>query len=89
MVFQFENPASYLRNEIRFRRHGMPPKYLQVFNNKIKHVTIENIKSTASRYLNSKDMFIIIVGPEKLKKQLTDIRPVKVIDPEQSTGESH
>ncbi len=82
MVFQYEDPAAFLRNEIRFRLHRMPENYLEIFADKVRSVSGAMIKDTSTRYLRPENMAIVVAGPESLAKDLKSIRPVKVIDPE-------
>lgn len=82
MVFQYEDPAAFLRNEIRFRLHKMPDNYLEIFAGKVRSVSGAMIKDTSVKYLRPENMAIVVAGPESLVKELQSIRPVKVIDPE-------
>ncbi|MBI3396613.1 MAG: insulinase family protein [Spirochaetia bacterium] len=82
MVFQYEDPAAFLRNEIRFRLHGLPDNYLTIFPGKVQSVTATDIAATGGRYLNPSQLAVVVVGPESLKSELSALRPVKVVDPE-------
>lgn len=82
MVFLYNTPAGYLSQEIRFRLHGMPEKYLETFPKKIQNLSIGEIEKAYATYEVPSKMIIVVVGPERLKDELSKIRPVVIIGPE-------
>lgn len=75
LIFQFDDPMETLRSEIRFRMHGMPSNYLATITEKIRAVTDADIRRTAG-YYSRDSLFIVVVGPASLKKELEKIMPV-------------
>ncbi len=83
-VFQFEDPQSYVAGEVRFRRHGMPDNYLEIFPKKIDSITSDDIARVYSKYVKPSNLCIVVTGPaDQLKDSLETIRPVRVIAPEE------
>jgi len=83
LIYEFENPENYMENYLRFRNHNMPDNYLKIFPNKIRSVGIEEIKKAAA-YTKSRNLYIVVVGPKNLEKSLSKIRPVKIIESEET-----
>lgn len=84
LVFEYDNPARLLAQEIRFRMHRMPENYLGNFQKHMNRVTTTEVKEVFARHIDPDQMWIVVVGPESLKADLEKIRPVVVIDPEES-----
>ena len=84
LVFSYEDPAAFLNSEIRFRRHRMPENYLNIFPEKIRAITREEIRNAFRKYVDPQKLVIVVSGPESLVPELEKIRPVTVIDPEQT-----
>lgn len=83
LVFQYEDPEKYVSSEVRFRRHHMPADYLNLFPREIGAVTSERIAGVSKKYLNPEEFCIVVTGPaDQLKGKLEHIRPVRVIQPE-------
>lgn len=81
LVFMYDDPESYLQNQVRFRLHNLPADYLQRYTGRIGALTAEDIAAAFQRNLNGIP-WIVVAGPESLKAELEKIRPVVVIDPE-------
>ncbi len=82
LVFQFEDPAAFLSSESRFRRHGLPSDYLEKFPARMQQTRDADVRRVARR-LDPDSLFVVVVGPQRLKPALEAIRPVVVIDPEE------
>lgn len=82
LVFEFDTPEKRVANEIRFRRHLMPLDYLTKFPSNIRAVRKQDIQHAYKKYINADALHIIIVGPAALKEQLSKIRPVVIMKPE-------
>ena len=82
LIFEFENPAAYLKSEVRYFWHKMPRGYPSTLPASIRKVNSRQVTKVTRRYLNSDQLFIIVVGPAGLKKSLEKIRPVILINPE-------
>lgn len=83
LVFQFEDPESFVESETKFLAHKMPDRYIEIFPEKIEGIRTQDIQSIARKYWNPDNFFIVVVGPESLKGELEKIRPVVVVDPEE------
>ncbi|MCB1172121.1 MAG: insulinase family protein, partial [Leptospiraceae bacterium] len=83
LIFQFEDPADQLDNQIRFDRHGMPANYLQRFSAKINAQSAQDINAVFKRDVQARQMVIVVVGPASLKGELEKIRPVRLLQPEE------
>ncbi len=82
IVFQFDSPQKIIAEEVRFRMHKMPEKYILGFSKKIRNVNQKGIVKI-SRYWRKDNLYIVVVGPPSLKKELEKIRPVIVKKPNQ------
>ncbi|MCB1170940.1 MAG: insulinase family protein, partial [Leptospiraceae bacterium] len=80
LVFLYDNPSDILADQIRFRIDEMPENYLNQFPDRLKEVKATGIKETFSRYLKRDDLFIVVVGPPSLAKDLRNIAPVITMD---------
>ncbi|MCB1138921.1 MAG: insulinase family protein [Leptospiraceae bacterium] len=80
LVFLYDNPAEILADQIRFRIDEMPENYLNQFPERLKEVKASGIKEAFSRYLKRDDLFIVVVGPPSLAKDLRNIAPVITMD---------
>lgn len=84
LVFEYDNPGRLLAQEIRFRMHRLPENYLGKFQDHMNRVTTADVKRVFAKHVDPSQMWIVVVGPESLKADLEKIRPVVVIDPEES-----
>ena len=75
MVFQFDSANKIVNQEVRFRIHQMPKNYLRKFITRIRSTKTSDIKKI-SKYWNVNNLYIVVVGPRKLKKNLEKIAPV-------------
>ncbi len=82
LIFQFETARQITAQEIRFRMHQMPSNYIQLFPSVFRALQNENIKKI-HHYWNRKNLYIIVVGPKELEKNLAKIAPVIVKEPEE------
>ncbi|MEQ8349858.1 MAG: pitrilysin family protein [Leptospiraceae bacterium] len=76
LVFLYDNPSEILGDHIRFRIDQMPENYLNQFPERIKAVDSTDIKNAFQKYMDRDDLFIVVVGPESLAKDLRNIAPV-------------
>lgn len=84
LVFEYENPGRLLAQKIRFRMHRLPENYLDTFQDHMNRVTTADVKRVFAKYIDPSQMWIVVVGPESLKADLEKIRPVVIVDPEES-----
>lgn len=81
LVFMYDDPESFLQNQVRFRLHNLPQDYLGRYPGRIRALTADQIADAFKRNLNASP-WIVVAGPESLKPALEKILPVVVIDPE-------
>jgi zinc protease len=81
LVFMYDDPESYLQNQVRFRLHNLPADYLANYPGRIRALTAQEIADAFKKNLDTSP-WIVVAGPESLKPVLEKILPVVVIDPE-------
>ena len=62
-VFLFENPFEIPFQQARFDLLGYPKDYLASYPQKIRSVTLEQVRAAAQKYLTTDPLKIVIVGP--------------------------
>lgn len=82
LVFLYDNPSEILSDHIRFQIDKMPEDYLNQFPARLKEVSPAEIKSAFKANLNRDDLFIVVVGPESLARDLRNIAPVITVKAE-------
>ena len=83
IIFQFDSAQKILKEEVRFRLHKMPPNYLQQFPSKIRSLQRKDITALGP-YWKRSELYVVLVGPSSLKKELEQIAPVII----KKTGET-
>ncbi len=76
LVFQFDKSYKILSEEVRFRLHNMPPRYLEQFPLRLQKQSLADLERAASTYWKQDDLYIVVVGPASLEAELSEIAPV-------------
>ncbi len=82
-IFEYNNPSRVLYMEILNRINDLPENFMEVFPKKIQNVDKTNLLDTFKKYINSNDLWIVVVGPKTMEETFRDFGlPIKVVDPE-------
>ncbi len=82
LAFQFDSPEDAVFQAVRNDLHGMPAGYLVGFPQKVRALSADQLSAVARRYQQPQNLWTVIVGPAALKEKLEALRPVVVIEPE-------
>ena len=83
LIFQFDTTQKIVSSHVRFRLHQMPTNYLQNFPKQIRMISEKDLVKVAN-YWQPEDLYIVVVGPASLQKELQKIRPVLIKAPEEN-----
>lgn len=82
LIFQQDDPARYAQQQVRFYHNGVPQDFLSIFRRRLELMQAETIRSAFRRYVKPEFLQIVVVGPQSLARDLGQIRPVKVVQPD-------
>lgn len=82
-VFEFSNPSKILSLYIREKIYNPPKSYLMLYPEIIQQLPKQEVVKIYKKYINVKDLWIVVVGPNDLKNTLKNLNlEVITIDPE-------
>jgi predicted Zn-dependent peptidase len=83
-VFQFQSAGQIVSQAIALEYEGLPPDYLELYNEAIGKVTAQEVMDVAKRHLLPDKLTIVVVGKQAaFDKPLSTLGPVEVIPPEE------
>jgi predicted Zn-dependent peptidase len=79
-VFQFENPAQIVGQQLSYAVDGLPANWFDVYLRGIQAVTPEQVRQVSQRYLHPDKLVIVVVGkPSAFDRALSEVGPVTVL----------
>jgi zinc protease len=81
-IFEFTNPSKILYLFIIEKIYNPEKSYLDIYTEILQKTSKQEIIETYKKYINDKDLWIVVVGPENLQNSLTKIKPTILIEPE-------
>ncbi|GIX41008.1 MAG: peptidase M16 [Leptospiraceae bacterium] len=82
-IFEFSNPSKILYLYIIEKIYNPPESYIIKYPQIIQQISKQEILNIYNKYFKQNDLWIIIVGPESLKKSLEKLQmKVIIIEPE-------
>lgn len=62
LIFQFETPEEIVNSRLDYDFFGYPPDYLEIFQRKLKAITVEQVNQVLKKYIFPDRMIMMIVG---------------------------
>ncbi len=82
-VFQFQSAGQIVSQAISLEYEGLPPDYLEIYNEAIGKVSAQDVMAAAKRHLLPEKLTVVVVGKQaEFDKPLSTLGPVQVIPPE-------
>jgi predicted Zn-dependent peptidase len=79
-VFQFENPAQIVGQQLSYAVDGLPANWFDVYLRGIQAVTPEQVRQVSQRYLHPDKLVIVVVGkPSAFDRALSEVGAVTVL----------
>ncbi len=76
LIFQYEDPFDTVSTEAIYDFYGYPKHYLSIFQQQIRKVSLEDVKSVAKKYFFPDKLLFMVVGDPKIKGSLNALAPV-------------
>jgi zinc protease len=79
-VFQFENPAQIVGQQLSYAVEGLPPNWFDIYLRGIQAVTPQQVRDVSRRYLHPDQLVMVVVGKQSaFDRPLSAIGPVTVL----------